>query len=49
MRRYRTIAIFAIILFSVLPTLCWAVQFKITEVYDGTTVRAEGYDADCLP
>ncbi|MBW1689894.1 MAG: hypothetical protein JRI71_02675 [Deltaproteobacteria bacterium] len=49
MRRYLAIIIILPALLSALPALCWGGQFKITEIYDGTTVRAEGYDTDCLP
>ncbi len=49
MRRYPEIAIVTMVLLFAIPALCWGGKFMITEVYDGTTVRAEGYDTDCLP
>jgi hypothetical protein len=30
------------------PAICPGGQFKITRVYDGNTVKAEGYDRQCL-
>lgn len=30
------------------PAITMGGQFKITRVYDGTTVKAEGYDPKCL-
>jgi hypothetical protein len=30
------------------PAISLSGQFKITRVYDGTTVKAEGYDPKCL-
>jgi len=36
-------------LLTALPALSWGGQFKITDVYDARTVRAEGYDTGCLP
>jgi len=30
------------------PAISIGGQFKITRVYDGTTVKAEGYDPKCL-
>ena len=35
-------------LLLVTPVTSSGEQFKITEVYDGSTVRAEGYDRQCL-
>jgi len=37
------------ILLVLTPSVGLSGQFKITEIYDGTTVRAEGYDRQCLP
>ena len=37
------------ILLVLTPSVGLNGQFKITEIYDGTTVRAEGYDTQCLP
>ena len=42
------ILILSVLLFAI-TAYCWAEQFKITKVYDALTVRAEGYDTDCLP
>jgi hypothetical protein len=36
----------ALILIS--PDISSGGQFKITRVYDGNTVKAEGYDEQCL-
>jgi len=42
--------IFLLIAFLIIvPTIASGGQFKITRVYDGKTVRAEGYDRHCLP
>jgi hypothetical protein len=30
------------------PAISIGGQFKITRVYDGNTVKAEGYDTQCL-
>jgi len=49
MRRCREIAIVTMVLLFAIPALSRGGKFMITEVYDGTTVRAEGYDTDCLP
>ena len=49
MRRYLEIIVILPALLSAMPALSLGGQFKITEVYDGNTVRAEGYDTDCLP
>ena len=35
-------------LLLVSPAICSGGQFKITRVYDGNTVKAEGYDKQCL-
>jgi hypothetical protein len=37
------------ILLVLTPSVGLSGQFKITEIYDGNTVRAEGYDRQCLP
>ncbi len=37
------------ILLVLTPSVGLSGQFKITEIYDGNTVRAEGYDTRCLP
>jgi hypothetical protein len=42
------VAIIMALLFAV-PAISLGGQSKITEVYDGTTVKAEGYDINCLP
>lgn len=49
MRRYLEIIVILQALWSVIPAFSWGGQFKITEVYDAKTVKAEGYDTDCLP
>ena len=42
--------IFLLIAFLIIaPAIASGGQFKITRVYDGKTVRAEGYDRNCLP
>ncbi len=42
--------IFLLIAFLIIvPAIASGGQFKITRVYDGKTVRAEGYDRHCLP
>jgi len=40
---FKTI-LFLIVLIFVLPTISFAGQFKVTRVYDGDTVKAEGHD-----
>ena len=40
---------FISILLGLTPSVCLSGQFKITEIYDGISVRAEGYDKQCLP
>jgi hypothetical protein len=37
------------ILLVLTPSVALSSQFKITEIYDANTVRAEGYDRQCLP
>jgi len=49
MRRYLEIIVILPALLSAMPALSLGGQFKITEVYDARTVKAEGYDADCVP
>jgi hypothetical protein len=41
------LAIFSLLVIT--PSVCSSGQFKITKIYDGNTVRAEGYDTRCLP
>ena len=41
MKKHLKIAIVLVALFSTLPALSSAAQFKVTKVYDGDTVRAE--------
>jgi len=43
------LSFFISILLILTPSVGLSGQFKITEMYDGTTVRAEGYDRQCLP
>jgi hypothetical protein len=43
------LSFFISILLVVTPSVCLSDQFKITEIYDGNTVRAERYDTQCLP
>ncbi len=47
-RAFEIIFLFIAILIIV-PVIASGGQFKITSVYDGKTVRAEGYDRHCLP
>ncbi len=49
MRRYLELIVILPVLSLAMPALSRAGQFKITEVYDARTVRAERYDTDCLP
>lgn len=44
MRRPLRIIFFSIAFLLLLTTLSLAVQFKVTRVYDGDTIKAEGYD-----
>jgi len=44
MRRYLKKFLLLITLLLFLPTTSFAGQFKITRVYDGDTVKAQGYD-----
>ena len=37
------------ILLVLTPSVALSGQFKITHIYDGISVRAEGYDTRCLP
>jgi len=35
--------------FIIFPAVASGGQYKITRVYEGNRVRAEGYDKHCLP
>jgi hypothetical protein len=35
--------------FVIIPAVASGGQYKITRVYEGDRVRAEGYDRHCLP
>jgi hypothetical protein len=48
MSRFLKIISCLVIFILMNPTISMGGQFKITRVYDGTTVRAEGYDPKCL-
>jgi hypothetical protein len=45
----KALSFFVSMLLLLTPSVCLSGQFKITEIYDGTIVRAEGYDRQCLP
>lgn len=47
-RAYKIIPLLAFF-FIICPAIASGGQFKITSVYEGDTVRAEGYDTRCLP
>lgn len=49
MKKELAIIVVTMALLPAMPALSSGEQFKITKVYDGNTVRAEGYDTDCLP
>jgi len=49
MKRTCEIIFLLIAFLIIIPTIASGAQFKITRVYDGKTVRAEGYDRHCLP
>ena len=38
-----------VVFLTIFPTIASGGQYKITQVYEGDRVRAEGYDAHCLP
>jgi len=46
-RALKIISCFAALLVMT-PAISSGGQFKITRVYDGNTVKAEGYDKQCL-
>jgi hypothetical protein len=48
MSRFLKIISCLVIFILMNPAISMGGQFKITRVYDGTTVRAEGYDPKCL-
>jgi hypothetical protein len=47
-RAYKITPLLASI-FIIFPAIASGGQYKITRVYEGDTVRAEGYDTHCLP
>jgi hypothetical protein len=47
-KAFKTISQLAALLLLA-PAIASGGQFKITRVYDGDMVRAEGYDIHCLP
>jgi hypothetical protein len=47
MKRACTIISFLAIFLLTVPAVWAGEQFKITRVYDGSTVKAEGYDPQC--
>ena len=46
MKNQRKITLSLILLLLLLPTLSLAGEFKVTRVYDGDTIKAEGYDIE---
>jgi hypothetical protein len=48
-RAFKAVLFLMFLFLVITPSLCSSGQFKITEVYDGNTVRAERYDRQCLP
>ena len=46
MKRIFKITFLLVLSLIILPALTFAGQFKVTRVYDGDTVKAEGYDID---
>ena len=46
MKNQFKITLSLILLLLLLPTLSLAGQFKVTRVYDGDTIKAEGYDIE---
>jgi len=48
MKRACKIISFLAAFLLLIPAIWAGEQFKITRVYDGSTVRAEGYDPQCL-
>ena len=49
MRAFKALLCLMFLFLVITPSVCLSGQFKITEIYDGNTVRAEGYDRQCLP
>jgi hypothetical protein len=49
MGAFKTFLCLIFLFLVITPSVCFSGQFKITEIYDGNTVRAEGYDKQCLP
>jgi len=48
MNRFLKIVSYLAVFILINPAISMGGQFKITKVYDGTTVKAEGYDTKCL-
>lgn len=46
MRNYLKITLSLILLLFFLPTLSLASEFKVTRVYDGDTIKAQGHDIE---
>jgi endonuclease YncB( thermonuclease family) len=46
MRNYLKITLSLILLLFLFPTLSLAAQFKVTRVYDGDTIKAQGHDIE---
>jgi hypothetical protein len=49
MKRSYKIILLVVSFFIILPAVASGGQYKITRVYEGDRVRAEGYDRHCLP
>jgi hypothetical protein len=49
MGTFKTVLCLILLFLVIMPSVCSSGQFKITKIYDGNTVRAEGYDTRCLP
>jgi hypothetical protein len=49
MKRAHKIILLLASFFFIFPAIASGGQYKITRVYEGDTVRAEGYDTHCLP
>lgn len=48
MKRARIVLSNLTVFLLLAPAICSGGQFKITRVYNGNTVKAEGYDWECL-
>ena len=49
MKKYCKIIPLLAAFLTIIPSFALCGQFKITFVYNGDTVKAEGYDTHCLP